>query len=87
MSLPGGAGPAVGGMPQRVSECMFGDTGGRRRGRGVRPRAWTDPGMREQRMVFGEVADLYNKARAGYAEPVVDEVLRFAGGTAQRFRC
>jgi len=35
--------------------------------------------VHEQRMVFGELAELYDKARAGYAEPVVDEVLGFVG--------
>jgi SAM-dependent methyltransferase len=30
-------------------------------------------------MVFGEVAELYDKARAGYSDAIVDEVLDFAG--------
>ncbi len=39
--------------------------------------------MREQRLVFGEIADLYDKARAGYPEALVDDVLRFAGPKAR----
>ena len=35
--------------------------------------------MREQASVFGEVAPLYDRARAGYADEVVDRVLDFAG--------
>ncbi len=35
--------------------------------------------MREQRLVFGEVAELYDRARAGYPAAVVDDVLGFAG--------
>lgn len=35
--------------------------------------------MCEQRMVFGEDADCYEKARAGYPEALVDDVLGFAG--------
>jgi SAM-dependent methyltransferase len=36
-------------------------------------------GMREQRLVFGEVAELYDSARAGYPDALVDDVLAFAG--------
>lgn len=35
--------------------------------------------MREQRLVFGEDPELYDRARAGYADAVVDRVLDFAG--------
>jgi SAM-dependent methyltransferase len=35
--------------------------------------------MREQRLVFGEVAELYDSARAGYPEALVDDVIRFTG--------
>jgi len=34
---------------------------------------------REQRLVFGEVADAYDRARPGYPESLVDEVVRYAG--------
>jgi len=33
--------------------------------------------MREQRLVFGEVAELYDRARAGYPDAVVDDVISF----------
>lgn len=36
--------------------------------------------MRERRTVFGEVPDLYDKARAPYPEAVVDDVLAYARG-------
>jgi SAM-dependent methyltransferase len=39
---------------------------------------------REQRFVFGEVADLYHRARPGYPEALVDDVLRFCGLPAPR---
>jgi SAM-dependent methyltransferase len=39
---------------------------------------------REQRFVFGEVADLYDRARPGYPEAMVDDVLRFCGLPAPR---
>jgi SAM-dependent methyltransferase len=35
--------------------------------------------MREQRLVFGEVAELYDRARAGYPESVINDVLTYAG--------
>ena len=35
--------------------------------------------MREQRLVFGEIAELYDRARAGYPGRLVDDVLTFAG--------
>ena len=33
---------------------------------------------REQRLVFGEVADLYDRARPGYPEALVDDVVSYA---------
>jgi SAM-dependent methyltransferase len=41
---------------------------------------------REQRFVFGEAAELYDRARAGYPEALVDDVLGFirAGGRPLR---
>jgi hypothetical protein len=42
--------------------------------------------MREQRLVFGEVAELYDRARAAFSEAVIDDVLRFAGGDGSRLR-
>lgn len=42
--------------------------------------------MREQRLVFGEVAELYDSARAGYPDALVDDVLSFAGGGGSRLR-
>jgi len=33
------------------------------------------PDVREQRLVFGEDAELYEKARAGYPESLVDDAL------------
>jgi len=41
---------------------------------------------REQRFVFGEVAELYDRARAGYPAVLVDDVLRFAGIDGDRLR-
>jgi SAM-dependent methyltransferase len=35
--------------------------------------------MREQRLVFGEDPELYDRARPGYSEAVVDDVLAYAG--------
>jgi SAM-dependent methyltransferase len=40
--------------------------------------------MRQQRLVFGEVAELYDKARAAYPDALVDDVIAFAGGPALR---
>ena len=40
------------------------------------------PTVREQRTVFGEVADLYDKARAPYPEALLDDVLDHARVTA-----
>jgi SAM-dependent methyltransferase len=42
--------------------------------------------MREQRLVFGEVAELYDQARAGYPDALVDDVISFAGGDAPGLR-
>src|SRR5258708_2218356 len=39
---------------------------------------------REQRFVFAEVADLYDRARPGYPEALVDDVLAFTGTPAPR---
>jgi SAM-dependent methyltransferase len=41
---------------------------------------------REQRFVFGEAAELYDKARPGYPAALVDDVLSFAGVDAARLR-
>lgn len=38
-------------------------------------------GPRTKGLVFGAVAELYDRARPGYAEPLVDDVLAFAGAT------
>ncbi len=35
--------------------------------------------MREQRYVFGEVAELYDSVRAGYPDALVDDVIGFTG--------
>src|SRR6266704_964028 len=35
--------------------------------------------MRQQRLVFGEVAELYDKARAAYPDALIDDVSGFAG--------
>jgi SAM-dependent methyltransferase len=42
--------------------------------------------MREQRLVFGEVAELYDSARAGYPDALVDDVIGFAGADGTRLR-
>lgn len=42
--------------------------------------------MREQRLVFGEVAELYDRARAGYPDALVDDVIDFAGGDGPHLR-
>jgi SAM-dependent methyltransferase len=42
--------------------------------------------MREQRLVFGEVAELYDRIRAGYPDAVFDDVLSFAGPGGPRLR-
>ena len=42
--------------------------------------------MREQATVFGEVAELYDKARAGYSDEIVDTVLEFAAGSPDDVR-
>jgi SAM-dependent methyltransferase len=43
-------------------------------------------GMREQRLVFGEVAELYDRVRAGYPDAAVDDVIGFAGVDGPRLR-
>ncbi len=40
--------------------------------------------MRQQRLVFGEVAELYDKARASYQDALIDDVIAFAGGPGLR---
>ncbi len=45
-----------------------------------------EPEAREQRFVFGEVAELYDRARAGYPAELVDDVLSFVGRDADRLR-
>ena len=42
--------------------------------------------MREQRLVFGEVAELYDRARAGYPDPAIDDVISFTGSDGPRLR-
>jgi SAM-dependent methyltransferase len=43
--------------------------------------------VRERRLVFGEEAELvYDRARAGYSEAVVEDVLSFAGLSTRRGR-
>ena len=44
------------------------------------------PDVREQRLVFGEDPELYDKARAGYAQSLVDDVLAFVGFEASQVR-
>src|ERR1022692_4287085 len=39
---------------------------------------------RQQRVVFGEAADLYDRARPGYPEQLVDDVLAFVGVDSPR---
>jgi SAM-dependent methyltransferase len=41
---------------------------------------------REQRFVFGEAAELYDRARAGYPEALVDDVLDFVSGHGRPLR-
>jgi SAM-dependent methyltransferase len=41
---------------------------------------------REQRFIFGEVAELYDRARAGYSATLVDDVLSFVGVDSDRLR-
>jgi SAM-dependent methyltransferase len=43
-------------------------------------------GMREQRMVFGEVAELYDSVRAGYPDALVDDVISFTGADGPDLR-
>jgi SAM-dependent methyltransferase len=40
--------------------------------------------VREQRLVFGEVADEYDEVRAGYPAELVDAVLAYTGGVPAR---
>ena len=42
--------------------------------------------VREQRLVFGEDPELYERARAGYPESLVDDVLAFVGVDASQVR-
>lgn len=42
--------------------------------------------MREQRLVFGEVAELYDSARPGYPDAMVDDVISFAGADGPSLR-
>lgn len=42
--------------------------------------------MREQRLVFGEDPELYDRARPGYSDGLVADVLSFAGGQAEECR-
>jgi SAM-dependent methyltransferase len=42
--------------------------------------------MREQRLVFGEVAELYDRARPGYPEALVDDVISLTGTDGTRLR-
>lgn len=42
--------------------------------------------MREQRLVFGEVAELYDSTRAGYPDELVDDVIGFAGSDGPGLR-
>lgn len=42
--------------------------------------------MREQRLVFGEAPELYDRARPGYSDAVVHDVLSFGGIEAERCR-
>jgi SAM-dependent methyltransferase len=44
------------------------------------------PDVRGQRLVFGEDAELYDKARAAYPASVVDDVLAFVGFEASQVR-
>jgi SAM-dependent methyltransferase len=42
--------------------------------------------MREQRLVFGEVAELYDRARPGYPDALVSDVISFAGAEGPELR-
>jgi SAM-dependent methyltransferase len=42
--------------------------------------------MREQRLVFGEVAELYDSVRSGYPDALVDDVISFAGSDGPGLR-
>lgn len=42
--------------------------------------------VRSRRLVFSEDAELYDKARAGYPESLVDDVLAFVGFKASQVR-
>jgi len=42
--------------------------------------------MREQRLVFGEVAELYDRVRAGYPDAVIDDVISFTGADGPHLR-
>src|ERR1039458_4096462 len=54
---------------------------------GTTPRACLmDAEGREQRFIFGEVAELYDRARAGYSATLVDDVLSFVGVDSDRLR-
>jgi ubiquinone/menaquinone biosynthesis C-methylase UbiE len=45
-----------------------------------------ESGGREQRFVFGEVAELYDRARAGYPEALVDDVMDSVQGDGRPLR-
>lgn len=45
-----------------------------------------EAGEREQRFIFGEAAELYDRARAGYPVALVDDVLSFARINGDRLR-
>ncbi|MGP8162155.1 MAG: methyltransferase domain-containing protein [Candidatus Dormibacteria bacterium] len=45
-----------------------------------------EAGEREQRFIFGEAAELYDRARAGYPVALVDDVLSFARIDGDRLR-
>jgi SAM-dependent methyltransferase len=42
--------------------------------------------MREQRLVFGEVAELYDRVRAGYPDAAIDDVIGFTGPDGPHLR-
>lgn len=50
---------------------------------GTEAHAPTFEPVREQRTIFGEVAELYDKARAAYPDALVDDVLGHARATAE----
>lgn len=54
--------------------------------RSALPATTQRPCMREQRTVFGEVPELYDRARAGYSEALVDDVLGFVGDDGSQVR-